>query len=493
MNKTLLTLSASRLAELIRTGEITSREAVETHVQHAKTVNPELNAIVWDRFEQALADADRADRTLKEKGAENLPVFHGVPCTIKECFGFEGFRQTGGLVSRKDTIAQKDAPTVRRIRQAGGIPLGITNVPELCMWMETHNRIYGRTNNPYDPTRIVGGSSGGEGAIVGSGASPFGLGSDVGGSIRMPAFFNGVFGHKPSSLMIPNAGQFPIAAEEAQPFLTTGPLARRAEDLMPLLRILAGSDPEDAACKDRTLGDPAEVDVRKLRVINIEENGAVKVDPDLMAAQKRAAEHFASLGCEVRTVRIDKLKHSFDIWGAMLGAAGGPSFSSMMGGGEEIGVLKEMLKWSVRKSDHTLPALILAAIEPLNKLMPKRMQKFVEMGVALRAELTSLIGSDGILLFPSYSHPAPSHLRPLAMPFNWVYTAILNVMELPVTQTPLGLNAAGLPLGVQVVGIDGNDHVTIAAGLELERAFGGWVPPARYFSDWRPETAATAA
>src|SRR5207237_4871758 len=147
------------------------------------------------------------------------------------------------------------APTVGGLRAAGAIPLGVTNLSELCMWMESNNRVYGRTGNAYDPRRTAGGSSGGEGAIVGAAGAPFGLGSDIGGSIRMPAFFNGVFGHKPTGGLVPNSGQFPMAHGPALRYLTTGPIARHAEDLMPLLRILAGPDGDDAGCVAMELGD----------------------------------------------------------------------------------------------------------------------------------------------------------------------------------------------------------------------------------------------
>ena len=176
-----------------------------------------------------------------------------MPCTIKENFAFVGTPQASGLLARAHIINDHDAPAVARLRAAGAIPLGVTNTSELCMWMESFNKVYGITNNPYDPTRTVGGSSGGEGAIIGSGASPFGLGADVGGSIRMPAFFNGVFGHKPSPLLIPNDGQYPAATGEADRILGTGPLCRRAEDLELLVRVLAGD-------QAHRLRDPAGVD-----------------------------------------------------------------------------------------------------------------------------------------------------------------------------------------------------------------------------------------
>ena len=246
----LLSLSAVELARRIREKRILSREVVETHIAHIQRVNPDLNAVVRERFDDARREAEAADRRIQAANGDELPPFLGVPCTIKECFALTGMPNSSGLVARKGEIARQDATAVARLRAAGAIPLGVTNVPELCMWMETDNRVYGRTNNPYNVKHIVGGSSGGEGAIIASGASPFGLGSDIGGSIRMPAFFNGVFGHKPSAGLVPGTGQYPIATNQALRYLTTGPLARRAEDLMPLLRVLAGPDGQDGGCRN---------------------------------------------------------------------------------------------------------------------------------------------------------------------------------------------------------------------------------------------------
>lgn len=478
----LLGMSGTKLAEAIRKREVTSRETVEAHIAHTVKVNPILNAVVQNRYDEARAEADAADRRVQSESPESLPPFHGVPCTLKEVFGFVGKPQTSGLVARKNTLAQVEAVTVTRLRAAGAIPFSFTNVPELCMWMETHNKLYGRTNNPYDATRIVGGSSGGEGALVGAGGAPFGLGSDIGGSIRMPAFFNGVFGHKPSSALIPNHGQHPLAENEALRYLCTGPIARRAEDLMPLVRAMAGAHPDDTVARDMTLPDPAGVNLAGLTVLTVVDNGVVSVQPDMQAAQRRAADHFAALGATVKTVKIEALRKSFDIWGSMLSSAGGKSFSQLMGNGEAINGPWEILKWAFRITPHTLPALLLATFEGTVKLTPKRTKRFVEMGLALREEITNLIGPNGILLYPSYSRVAPKHLAPMLLySTHWVYTSILNVMELPVTQVPLGLNAEGLPMGVQVAAVHGNDHLTIAAAMELEKAFGGWVPPPALF------------
>jgi len=304
----LLLLSGTALAAKIRRREVSSAEVVEAHIRHIERVNPELNAMVHTRFDEAQGEALEADRELA-RGDSDLGPFHGVPCSIKESFAVRGMPNTAGLVARTGKLAERDAITVERYRRAGAIVLGVTNLSELCMWMESSNRVYGRSNNPYDPTRIVGGSSGGEGAIVGAGGAPFGLGSDIGGSIRMPAFFNGVFGHKPTSGLISNLGQYPPSSPGIEDLLCTGPLARRSEDLYPLLRVLLAGD----AAGDR-LQDPASVDIGSLTVVCVEEDGRHSVDPDLKKAQERAASMLAQRGARVLRKEIGAFKQSLEIW-----------------------------------------------------------------------------------------------------------------------------------------------------------------------------------
>ena len=477
----MLTRSATELARDIRSGTRTSRDVVEAHIERARTVNPVINAIVEERFEAALDEADAADRAVAaaraEGKVEELPPFHGVPCTIKEVFAFPGFRQTSGLVSRRDFVASEEATAVTRLRKAGAIVMASTNVSELCMWMETSNKVYGRTSNPYDPSRIVGGSSGGEGAIVGAGASPFGLGSDIGGSIRMPAFFNGVFGHKSTGGLVPGTGQYPLAENDALRYLCTGPIARRAEDLMPLLRVLTGPDGIDTGCYDQPLGNPDEVDVSKLRVLHVRGNGFRPVSKELMQSQQHVADELAAQGADVRRVRIESLKRSLDLWASMMADAADTTFGELLGDGTDIRALREIARMATGRSTHTLPALALAILEKGARFIPGRLERFVAKGKQLTEELEDFLGPQGVMLYPSYTSVAPKHRTPLLLPVNWIFTAIFNIAELPVTQVPLGLNERGLPLGIQVVAARGNDHRTIAVARRLESAFGGWRMP----------------
>lgn len=482
MTDHLLRASATELARSIRFREVTSRTVVKAHIERIRRVNPAINAVVEDRFTDALEESDKADELIRasetdREGTQRLPPFHGVPCTIKEVFAIPGMRQTAGMVARRDHVATVEAPTVTRLRQAGAIVMGTTNVSELCMWMETTNKVYGRTRNPYDLRRIVGGSSGGEGAIVGAGGSPFGLGSDVGGSIRMPAFFNGVFGHKPSGGLVPGTGQFPLPENAALRYLTTGPIARRAEDLMPLLRVLAGPDGSDSGCCEQHLGDPSTVEVATMRIVDVRGNGFRRVSAELDRTQERAARALEGRGADVRRARVESLKRSLDMWAAMMSEAADTTFAQHLWGDVPQSAVKELARLALGRSDHTLPAVGLTLLERAVSLLPGRTRRFVEQGRALAEEIEDLLGDHGVMLYPSYTSVAPKHNAPLFPPVNWVYTAVFNIAEMPVTQVPLGLTDAGLPVGVQVVGARGQDHLTIAVALELERLFGGWQMP----------------
>ena len=471
----LLRLSGRELARRIRQGEVSATEVVERHIEQIERVNPRINALVRDRFEQARVEAKQADARVRSGDAAGLPPLLGVPCTIKESIALRGMPHSSGMVSRAGFTATEDATVVARVRAAGAIPLGVTNVSELTVWAATFTRVYGRTHNAYDPGRIAGGSSGGEGAIVGAGGSPFGIGTDVGGSIRTPAFCNGVFGHKPSGGLVPGTGQFPRYAGRLLRFNTTGPLARRAEDLMPLLRILAGPDGHDEGCLPFPLGDPDRVDLASLRVLVIEDDGRrPRVARELRHAQQRAAYALARRGASVEPVSLPALAHSLAIVGAAIIEAGGTSLDETLGGGERTRLARETVRLALRRSPHSYPPLFMLALERLVRARPRWVRRQVERGAALRAQLDDLLGQDGVILYPSGRSVAPRH-GPTA-PFNFRFFAIFNVLELPATQVPLGLSTEGLPLGVQVVAGRGRDHLTIAVALELERALGGWVP-----------------
>jgi fatty acid amide hydrolase 2 len=470
----ILKLSVSKLAQKIRQGDLSSREVVETYIRHIKKVNPDLNAVVKERFHRARMEAKTADARVMKHSKKPLPPLHGVPCTIKECFSVKGMPNTSGLVARKNSIGKENATAVARLKQAGAIPLGVTNTSEMCFWFETYNSIYGRTNNPYNKKHIVGGSSGGEGAIVAAGGSPFGLGSDIGGSIRMPAFFNGIFGHKPTGGLVPNTGQFPFVDTT---YLTTGPMTRYAEDLMPLLKILAGPDKKDPSCSPMKLGNPKTVKISQLTIYNIAENGFISVSSELQDIQQQCAQALAHQGAKVKRIKVKELKHSLEIWTSMIEAVNDIPIRNQLGNGSSLNIPLELARWLLNRSDHTFPALIVSTLEILSELSPSRKTRFYEMGEKLTEKLTQLLGQDGVILYPSFPTLAPQHYRTTFTPFHWIYAGIFNVMNFPVTQVPLGLHKNGLPLGIQVASAPGNDHKTIAVAMALEKTFGGWSPP----------------
>ena len=469
--------SATDLARAIASREVSSREVVQAHIDVLRSREPSLGAIVRDRFEAALAEADAADEQVESGG--DLPRFHGVPCTIKESIAVEGAPLTAGVVARKGQVASETAPTAARLLATGAIHLGTTNTSELTMWIESENRVYGRTNNAYDPSRTAGGSSGGEGAVVGSGGSPLGLGSDIGGSIRLPSFFNGVFGHKCSSWLVPNSGQWPPAEGDFTRMLAVGPIVRRAEDLMPVLETIAGPDGVDPLTRDVELGDPAEVELDGLPVIISEQASVLPVARELLDARERAAGALAAAGCSIRHESMRSVRRAMEYYLATLGAADGPDVWTMVSANPDVPPkLRSLAREAARgRGDHTLPLFFLLLGEKLNSRTPEaRTRKAIEAGRALAREVEDTIG-DGVLLHPPFPRVAPRHGRTVGRPWMLLPAAAFNLMGLPATQIPLGLNGDGLPLGVQAVAGRDRDHVSIAVAIELERVFGGWVPP----------------
>ena len=297
--------SATSLAAGIRSGELRAADVVDAHIRRLEAFAPRINALVADRFTAARAEAAAVDARVRDAApGETLPPLLGVPFTVKESIALDGMSHSGGLVARLEVRAEQTAPPTARLIAAGAIPLGVTNTSELTLWIESVNRAHGRTRNPYDPRRAAGGSSGGEGAAVGSGGSPFGIGSDIGGSIRIPSLFCGVFGHKPSSGLVPTSGNYPPSAEGNSPLLGIGPIARRAEDLIAVLRIIAGPDAGDPTAREMEIGDPAAVSLAGLRVVIAEGTAWRPLHPDLLAARERAAGALAAAGARIERVQL---------------------------------------------------------------------------------------------------------------------------------------------------------------------------------------------
>lgn len=395
------------------------------------------------------------------------------------CFLLSGMLNTSGLYERRSYRAPEDAAAMALMRKAGAIPFALTNVSEVCMWWESNNTVHGRTRNPYDTNRIVGGSSGGEGCMQAAAASPFGVGSDIGGSIRMPAFFNGIFGHKPSKFIVSNIGQFPLPySEEQHSFLGIGPMVRHAEDLKPMLKIIAGE-------KASLLKLDESVDVRKLKFFYQETDGGghlvSPVDADLIDGIHRIIEHLQTkLKVPVEQVQLPAFRQSASIWFANMKDDSGHSFDYQLGNCKRtINTNLELAKCIFGASKHTLIALFTAL---LDKSQPQhgssKYHYLVKKRNALREEMQELLGDNGVLIYPTHPTVAPYHNEPIIRPINFSYTGIINVLGFPATNIPLGkLGKEGLPLGVQVIANFNQDRLCLAVAEELEKAFGGWSRP----------------
>jgi len=466
------------LARAIRTRELTSREVVEAHIERLERTQERINAVVADRYARAREEADRADQLVAAASdPDDLPPLLGVPVTIKESLAMLGMPNCSGLVSRRDLRATENAPTVQRLLDAGTIPLGVTNTPELCLWIETENRTYGRTHNAYDRSRTAGGSSGGEGAAIGVGGSPIGIGADIGGSIRLPAFFNGVFGLKPSPGLVPSTGQFPSAETEVGAMmLTIGPITRRAEDLIPVLRIIAGKDGVDPYVRTAAIGDPADVCIADTRILLSEDTSFKQVSRELRDVRTRAAEALEQAGATVEHVSMRSMRRALEMYLGVLKLEAGVSVADLIvAEGSSHVTFGAGLR---RKGPHTRAMRLLLLSEWLTGKMPQGpLRKAAAARQAFEDEVTAAVG-DGVLLHPSHPRVAPKHGKTIGRPWLLTATAVFNLAGLPVVQIPLGLNGRGLPLGVQAAAGPDRDHVAVAVALELERAMGGWVPPA---------------
>jgi len=470
--------SARELASAIRGQELSAVEVVEAHIKRHLAWTPRINALVADRFDDARRDAAAADARVAAAAdaatGEELPLLLGVPFTVKESIAVRGMPQSSGLVVRRELRAEETAPAVQRLIDAGAIPLGLTNTSELTLWIESHNRVYGRTSNPYDVRCTAGGSSGGEGAAVGCGGSPFGVASDIAGSIRIPALFCGVFGHKPSAGLIPNTGHFPPTRGEAARLLASGPIARRAEDLIVLLEIMSGPDGQDPLARDVELGDPNAVSLEGLRVCTVESSSLLPMSRELRDARERAVGALAAGGAVIQRIELRSWRRALLPFLATLQAGAEHTTSGLIqAAGAPAPTWRTLLE---RRGAHTLPTRITLAAERLPQLEGAALERTLHAGRALADELIEAIG-DGVLLHPAQARVAPRHGRTVGRPWLFTPSAMFNLAGVPVTEVPLGLCARGLPVGVQVAAGFDRDHVAIAVAVELERIFKGWVPP----------------
>lgn len=323
---------------------------------------------------------------------------------------------------------------------------------------------------------MAGGSSGGEACLQAAAGSPMGIGSDIGGSIRLPAFNNGIFGHKPTAFTVSNHGQWPEATfTEEDHALTVGPMSRFASDLKPMLKIMTGDK-----AKDLALDQP--VNVSTLKYFFQKEDGGcfvLPVDRDIRDAMDKALRHIeTNVGVRPRQVQFQKLKHTLQMWELLLKNSDEQEESNETTENEENPYM-ELLKWCAGWSKHTLPTVIYGMKSRWDsKYGDPEYHAMVKARDDLRREFEELLGDDGVFIFPTQPFVAAYHNEPIIRWIDHSYSAIFNVLGLPSTAVPLGIGPTErLPVGIQVVASRNKDRLCLAVASELERAFGGWVSP----------------
>lgn len=471
---------------MLRRRELSPVDVVDACIARFASVNPALNALVADRFNAARHEAAAADREYATS-AHPRPLL-GIPFTVKEMIEVSGMPLTFGSMARRHHRAARDATVVARLRAAGAIPVGVTNVPEWGMWMESYNHIYGRTNNPHDRRHTPGGSSGGEGAAVGAGASVFGIGSDIGGSVRMPAAFCGVFGHKPTGGMLPLTGHHPVYANPGgavlsmtAPFVTIGTLTRSADDIAPLIRSMAGRDGIDPNAEPIAFLRPDRVHWKNRRVLLLPSPSiarASSVTPATRAAVERVGRLFDERGADVRLAPESLLERAGDIWFGALQSMGGPSFAEVLGGGVPVVLELEIARALAGRGRYSWPALFFCIGERIGRKKATALRRASIESRRLARHFAELLGDSGVLISPVHPRTAPRHNAAILRPFDFLYTAVFNALRVPATTAPCGTDQRGLPLAVQFVSARGNDHVTISAAKVVEESGGGWRPAA---------------
>jgi amidase len=451
-------LGALQLAAKIRSGDVTSRAVVEAHLARIDSINPDLNAIVRRLDDEALTAADAADRAVAE--GEELGVFHGVPFTVKENIDVAGTPTTQGVPALADANASIDSPTVARMRRAGAIPFARTNLPDLGLRFHTDSSLHGLTRNPWDPNVTAGGSSGGEAAAIASGMSPIGLGNDIGGSLRNPAHCCGIASIKPTRGVVPMATVIPPEDELAasQQMLCEGPMARHVADVRAGLVTLAGWSPRDPRSVPAILTDLG--DGERIRVAVMAEPPGGETHPEISAAIKQAGEILAAVGHDVVEAIPPMYDETLDLW-AMV----------MLG---DVAVTKPLLEMIMSAEAIAVVAILVEGYPPptLQSSIELQGRRFA----AMRAWST-FFTDHPVLVCPTWAQPAFAHggdLGDLAADvMRDTVRPVLpaSVLGLPAAVVPCG-TAAGLPVGVQIMGDKFTDLRCLAISAQIEQAVG---------------------
>jgi Asp-tRNA(Asn)/Glu-tRNA(Gln) amidotransferase A subunit family amidase len=460
--------SAVTMAAQIRKRELSPVELVEAHLARIEKLNPTLNAFVQVDAEGARRQARAAEDAVSH---EKLGPLHGVPISIKSSIEVKGMRCEAGSKLRTGFVAKQDAPLVSRLRNAGAIILGTTNAPELLMAWETDNLLYGRTNNPWDLSRTPGGSSGGEAAAIATGCSAGGVGSDGGGSIRVPAHFSGICGLKPTPGRIPATGHFPTSVGPFALLGVVGPMARTVSDLKVLFEVMQGPDDGDPSAAPVSVHWPDRGDLMKLRIGYFEDDGRTPVTAETRVAVRAAAEALKHAGFVVEPFRPEGLEQARQLWWQFFGIAGGMLLRPMTQGRESdlSPILKQHLSRVAAEPSHTGQTLLDTWI----------------MRDALRIKVFCQMREYPVLLCPVASVPAFRHGerswnidgQTVEYLDAWSYTEWFNLLGTPAVAVPFGRSNEGLPIGVQIVARPWEEELVLAVAAELEAQRGAWQRP----------------
>ncbi|MGA3049387.1 MAG: amidase [Terracidiphilus sp.] len=459
---------AVRQLELLNSSEISVTELAEAHIQQIERLNPDLNAFADFDAERVRERARKHDEWRGSR--ERRPLF-GLPATVKSSIATRGMKCEIGSLLHKEEIPREDAVVVARLRAAGALILGTTNCPEFLMAYETANLLHGRTRNPWDLERTPGGSSGGESAAIAAGMSAAGLGSDSGGSVRIPAHFTGICSLKPTPGRIPGRGHLPPCVGPFQILGAIGPMARTIADVALLFRILSGQDPADPASPPVALREPSLDELRANTIGFFEDDELVPVTPETRAAVKAAADALREAGFCVEPFRPRTLELLRKLWRKFFVQCGAMFYAPEIRGKEHqlSPIFKEFLGIAAGAPQ-------LTAVELLNA--------WAELDL-LRAKTLEELRKYPVLICPVASVPAFRHGerswdvegRTVEYLDAWRHTQWFNVLAAPAAVVPVGRSAEGLPIGVQIVARPFQDETALGIAAIVDAAF-GYRPPA---------------
>jgi amidase len=457
--------SIQQIAEGIRSKEFSPAEVVDAHFKRIDSCEPTINAFVHLNHGagvQAFAAESSALR------GDSVGPLHGVPLTVKSCIDVAGWPCPAGSVLRMGYIPLMDAPLVARLKAAGAILLGNTNTPEFLMAYETNNLTHGKTCNPWNSAYSAGGSSGGEAAAIASGCSAGGVGSDGGGSIRVPAHFCGICGLKPTPGRIPATGHFPPGAGAFSWIGVVGPMARTIADVRLLFEVMAGPDAGDALSAPVPLRTYLESELRGMRIGILESDELGVAAPETSAAVDRAAKSLAERGFPIEPFRLNGLDRALELWWFFFGPVIGNLFRHSIAGQENqiSPMLREYLSYANSGNPITLEQFLKACAER----------------DLLRAEIVRQMKDTPILLSPVSAGPAFRHGEGNYLPGTGYrdtmrFSQWLNLTGLPGASVPVGHSNDGLPIGVQVIGRPFEDELVLAVAEAIEQSRGPWQAP----------------